>query len=152
MENYAVKLSNTKIIASALLSGKAFQIKNEIFLRQPMTDDQMTNDKKKCPVCGAYQSTDHQTVTNLFKLWSDEPKLNTGAKVLTGRLIAKFGYEAVREAFIQASTDNNRMTLAYVRGILLKKEQQAAAAKSKAEAAALNEDTKIIAKDFNLGE
>lgn len=109
-----------------------------------------TNEQQKCPICGAYPNVDSQTVTSLFKLWSEEPKLNTGAKVLTGRLITKFGYDAVREAFIQSSIDSSRMTLAYVRGILLKKEQQAAIAKSRAEAALLKEDTKAIAQNFKV--
>lgn len=90
--------------------------------------------KNRCPACGADITLDFKQVNSLFSLWVDEPKVNTGAKVLTSRLIKTFGYDAVREAFIQSSVDNKRMTLAYVRGILLKKHQQKAIQQSLAEA------------------
>ena len=87
--------------------------------------DRMSEPKKNiCPACGADITLDFKQVISLFGLWTDEPKVNTGAKVLTGRLIKQFGYDAVREAFIQSCVDDKRMTLAYVRGVLLKKHQQ----------------------------
>jgi len=83
----------------------------------------------KCKVCGAYQNDLHRKqVNDLFMLWQENGeetiKLPIGLRVLCGRLIEKFTYDKVREAFIQASLDPSRMTVAYVRGILLKKEQQ----------------------------
>lgn len=108
--------------------------------------------KDICPACGADRNFDYKPVISLFKLWNDDIKINTAAKVLTGRLIKLFGYEAVREAFIQACVEEDRMTLAYVRGILLKKNQANAARESVEEANRLKEDTRIISKQNNFFE
>lgn len=87
-----------------------------------------------CPVCGADINLDYKPVKSLFDLWRDEgstsPPINTATRVLTGRLIKKFGYEAVREAFIQAGINKERQRLEYVRGILIKKNQQQKARES----------------------
>ncbi|MCC7158859.1 MAG: hypothetical protein IT281_04915 [Ignavibacteria bacterium] len=85
-------------------------------------------EKDLCPICGGDKNFDYKPVKSLFQLWSDDESkpvvLPTAMKVFTGRLIKKFGYEAVREAFIQAGISKERMRLEYVRGILMKKEQQ----------------------------
>lgn len=64
-------------------------------------------------------------VKKLFELWFDEPKINQAARIITGRLIAEYGYENVAEAFIEAAS-KDQYKLAYVRGILKKKKEQAA--------------------------
>lgn len=91
-------------------------------------------EKVLCPVCGADINLDYKPVTSLFELWrEDESKpvvLNAATRVLTGRLIKKFGYESVREAFIQAGISKERQRLEYVRGILIKKGQALAARES----------------------
>lgn len=109
----------------------------------------MTEIKQICPICGGDLTADVQQVKALFELWSDDkesPKLNTGIKVLTGRLIKRFGYEAVREAFIQASLDPARATLPYVRGILMKKAEAKAKAEALNQAKQLKADTEAIAR------
>lgn len=64
-------------------------------------------------------------VKKLFELWFDEPKINQAARIITGRLIAEYGYENVTEAFLEAAS-KEQYKLAYVRGILKKKKEQAA--------------------------
>ena len=85
-------------------------------------------EKDICPACGADRNFDYKPVVSLFKLWKDDNseqiKLNTASKVLVGRFIKKYGYESVREAFIQAGINPQRQSIEYVRGILMKKEQQ----------------------------
>lgn len=101
-------------------------------------------EKTLCPVCGADINFDYKPVISLFELWrEDESKpvvLNTATRVLTGRLIKKFGYEAVREAFIQSGISKERMRLEYVRGILIKKGQAIAARESMMKANELKKD------------
>lgn len=108
--------------------------------------DNNQNNIQTCPICGGDLTTDYKQVKALFELWTDDPKLNTGVKVLTGRLIKKFGYEAVREAFIQASLDPARATLPYVRGILMKKAEAKAKAEALNQAKQLKADTEAIAR------
>lgn len=90
-------------------------------------ESQSIPNKVLCPVCGADINFDYKPVISLFELWrEDETKpviLNTATKVLMGRLIKTFGYESVREAFIQAGISKDRMRVEYVRGILMKKQQ-----------------------------
>lgn len=106
---------------------------------------------KTCPICGGDLTGNVQQIKALFELWTDDPKLNTGVKVITGRLIKKFGYEAVREAFIQASLDPKRTTLPYVRGILMKKAEAKAKAEALNQAKQLKADTEAIARQgFNF--
>lgn len=64
-------------------------------------------------------------VKKLFELWFDEPKINQAARIITGRLITEYGYDNVTEAFLEAAS-KEQYKLAYVRGILKKKKEQAA--------------------------
>lgn len=118
--------------------------------RSQETDEVFQKEKLLCPVCGADVKMDFKQVKSLFRLWNHEEdkQVNIGQKVLLGRLIKKFGYTAVREAFIQASIDAARMTLPYVRGILLKKAEAKAKAEEILEAQKLKAGTRAIAKEL----
>jgi hypothetical protein len=90
-----------------------------------------------------------QQTTNLFKLWFDEPKLNQAARIITGRLLKEYGYEKVKEAFLEAAS-KEQYKLAYVRGILVKKAEAEAIKKNKAEAAKLKQSAERI-EQSNVG-
>lgn len=87
-------------------------------------------------------------VKKLFELWFDEPKINQAARIITGRLIAEYGYENVAEAFIEAAS-KDQYKLAYVRGILKKKKEQAAIKQNRQMAQKQSELIKGIEKEKN---
>lgn len=87
-------------------------------------------------------------VKKLFELWFDEPKINQAARIITGRLITEYGYDNVTEAFLEAAS-KEQYKLAYVRGILKKKKEQAAIKQNRQMAQKQSELIKGIEKEKN---
>ncbi len=78
-----------------------------------------------CPLCGADMASMDKShpVKLLFLLW-DISSIGTAQRIIAGRLLKEYGYDMLREAFLEASMRGHQ-TLAYVTGILKKQNQQA---------------------------
>lgn len=82
-----------------------------------------------CRVCGApLNIKDEDKIQLLFNMWKRQPGEFTftslAERILCERLIKEWGYEKVKEAFIEAGSERERMKLSYVRGILRKENQK----------------------------
>jgi hypothetical protein len=119
---------------------------------------------RKCPVCGAERKISSDKIMDLFLLWKQpEPGkdyllLSMGERMFVERLRKQYGYEKLYDAFVEACADPERMSLAYVRGILRGEVQKAAVSKEKAEAKSIENGVKSIEKegvkigDFDFSE
>lgn len=86
-----------------------------------------------------------QPIKELFELWTEQPKINKAARIITGRLIKKYSYEKIFEAFLEAEK-RGVCKLVYVEGILKKQAEKIALENSKAESLKIKLEEKHFLK------
>jgi hypothetical protein len=113
---------------------------------------------RKCPVCGAERKLHSDQIMDLFLLWEQpEPGkdyllLSMGERMFVEKLVKQYKYQTVYDAFVEACAEPDRMSLAYVRGILRGEVQKAAVSKAKAEAGRMAQSAKGIEKEGKIGD